>query len=222
MTEDIRNKADWHAAGFVPKAGEKPHEFREYGRGRYATLYRADQVRPLQKRTKKPPVELPTTGENVLAACWTVNRTAKRYRDAASSCYGAGAYQFATANRRKKEAMYALKDRALAWLIANEIVSPIGLHGILTVWQGSGYTFHSLMGPTNAQPIPDTEESLFVEAKPKTTRELRLRDACHLIDGLDAVELADDIVRRSFPTRERAWREEWEHDAYYFDDDDPY
>lgn len=220
---ELRNKAEWHSAGFVPKRGELPHQTVSLGRGRYATLYRDDQVRPLAKRTTRPTVALDNTPENVLAACWTVNRTAKRYRDAASACFQSGAYSFATANKHRKLDLYTLKDRAIAWLHDEGHLQPEGKHGGLCLYVGSGYSFHSTLAPKGVE-LDGADTVWRAEAKPRAKAEMRLKDAEALLRKLDDrsqnghyTRLEPPRVAR--PVRVRDWDDDWD-DGWDDDEDD--
>ena len=199
--EEIHFKNEWKELGYIPKTGEKPFcTKKRYGGGKIQ-FYSKSQVRPLRKKTKPVATLLPMTIENVLRACWTVNRTAKRYRDAASSCYQRRVRGFVSTNKLNKEKCYALKDKALRWLIANSAIKPIGLIVNLTVWQGDGYTFHSLIGPENISAL-EGDTLLYVEAKKKTIAEMKLIDAEALIDALPNKNIKA-MITRSFPERLR-------------------
>lgn len=217
---ELLNKKDWKSKGFVPKAGERPREIRPLGRYCEEHLYGEDQVRPVRAVAKRAAAPPPITTDNVLRACWTVNRAAKRYRDAAASCYGYGCHSFAGSNKSKKENCYDAKDKALRWLISNGHVRSLGLHGVLTVWTGGGYTFHSLLGPEGAAQIPEADAAVFVEAKPKCAAEMRLIDANALIASLPECDI-DDCIERCFPIRVRdTWREDDEFDNNFDEHDD--
>lgn len=202
---NLLNITQWRGRGMRPKNGEEPRERRWLGMGRVAHLYDESQVQPIRKVQRRPGVAYDPTPENVLRACWTVNRTAKRYRDAASACYESGAYQFATSNRLRKERAYAAKDKAMLWLIERGELHAVGMIGTLSVWCSTRlngavpYTFHSTFQP-NPMPTEVEDDSLFVEAKPKGAAEMRLLDAMATIEALETPQIT--LARSAPPSRQ--------------------
>jgi len=197
--EEWRCIKDWRKEGFRPRAEEEPRQIKSFGLGRYAELYARSQVVKLRARPVRPPAVLELTPENVLRATWTVNRSAKRYRDAARKCYVAQAFEFATANREKKDGLYALKDAGISWLDRAGAIQPVAVQGGLCVWRGSGFCFHSRLLPKNSALNQTTSDGvLYVEAKPKSAHELRLADASRLLQGLP--KPSDDYVRLASPS----------------------
>jgi hypothetical protein len=136
-------------------------------------------------RTAPPPVELALTPDNVLRATWTVNRSAKRFRNAAQRCYAKDAFEFATVNREKEEKLCDLKDAGIVWLHERKALHPAAIQGGLCVWRGGGFCFHSTLMPRGSGISPKTKGTcLYIEAKPKLADELRLADAIHLLEQL--------------------------------------
>jgi hypothetical protein len=237
---ELKYKKEWRQLGLVPKRGEVPRRIRRFDYGGEGHLYAREQMRPLQVHRKPIPRLVEATVANVLLACFIVTRTAKRFRDAATRCYEARAFNFATRNRDRKDEMYDLKANALCWLIARGAVEPEGLVGSMTVWRGSGYCFHSPIGPVELETL--SAESVFVEAKPKAKDETRLIDAVALLQSLPDEPLPDGMIWRDLPshnkkTIRRCRRSEsdddetenspydddpdseWDNDPYYDDDD---
>ena len=163
---------------------------------------------------------------DLLAAIWTVTRSAKRYRDAAQAAYQAKAHGFAGVHRRKKEHLYALKDRGIAQAYLDGRIVPEAMVGPLTVYRGEGYCYHSLLQPTSWEPQEEEiaeGDPLRVEAKPKTSGEPLLRDAMATLAALPLPD-GNDFVEMSFPEREpthqraRSWGHR-SHDDDYDEDD---
>jgi hypothetical protein len=161
---------------------------------------RAAAVERKAPRQKKPPVEV-----DLLLATFSVNRAAKRYRDAAQRCYQVGktrvSYDFrrrcstpgvftlARINKQKKQRLYDLKDAGMIEAYANNRIHYEGQHGSLAVYRGEGYVFHSTLVPIGA-PVVDLAGSsgfMLVEAKEKSGSEARLIDAEFTLDKLSRV-----------------------------------
>jgi hypothetical protein len=145
-------------------------------------------VEAVKGQPKPPPAGLPISIANVFRAVWTVNRSAKRYRDAAESTYQKGVYPFATSKRRRKEQLYALKDRGIRWLAQRSVIVASCIHGRLCLWCGRGYSFHSTLVPPRF-PMLAQDQAVFIEAKPKSVDDLRVRDAEDLLSRLPSDSL---------------------------------
>jgi hypothetical protein len=179
----LLNIAQWRELGMVPRKGEEPRKVEKRFGGGVIKFYDESQVRPIAKRRKPDPRPVEVTPENVALACWTVNRTAKRYRDAASTYYRQRQHGFAGTSRQKKMALYRLKDIAIAWLATKGGIVSIRIHGGLSLWEGLGYRFHSTLTVKDL-PRADDDMPLTIEAKPKGSGEMRLIDAESLLQGL--------------------------------------
>ena len=222
-SETARSTTAWRQFGRKVISGSKPHAIRTCrfsGKSRAKSVtyavYRQDQTLAMQKR--KPPrkaVAYPFTSENVLAALFAVNRSAKRYRDAAQTCYQSDAHGFAKAHKKRKEKLYDLKEQGLVHAYRAGFVVAVGLHGSLTVYRGAGYCFHSPVRPENVMLEAVSQEAIFVEAKPRQESEMRLRDAVATLE-----QLANDLsgfFRHSVPrlvTRRYSEREEDSEDDW--------
>lgn len=190
----LRSIKEWKELGKKPKDGEEPRSTKKFYRSHaIAHLFDDTQVQPIRKVTKTAAKGLPITVENILKATWTVNRTAKRYRDAAASCYGGGYFGFAASHRERKEAMYRLKDRGIAWLVSKKIIAPDSIHGGLCLWRGGGYSFHSSICPNEAPAQAADVGSFFNDAKPKGADEMKLIDAVDLLERCPDVQLSSVI-----------------------------
>jgi len=66
-----------------------------------------ESCRPAQKRSK------PAQQVDLLAAIFSVNRSAKRFRDAAQSCYDSDMRGLAGRHRQRKEQLYRIKDAGI-------------------------------------------------------------------------------------------------------------
>jgi hypothetical protein len=175
--------------GLRPKTGERPakiEEWKYHSRRGTRHLWRLDQTVAVKPRNLIP-AEIEPTAENVLRAVWSVNRAAKRRRDAAQSSYQQAMHGFAGRHREQKEEYYRLKDRGIAWLAHKGHVAPTHRHGQLVVWEGLGYSFHSTLAPQEG-PLPETGEgAAFIEARPRSAKEMRLVDAVALLSGLNSL-----------------------------------
>jgi hypothetical protein len=193
-TEIAVSSSEWGRRGFRVLAGQEPHcqlsgRFGE-GRSKMITwpVYRKDQVIPKRKTTARPPQAV-----DVLAALWTVNRAAKRRRDAAQACYQGRAHGFARAHKRTKAEYYRLKSQALHHLLAEGRLRIAGYHVFAggnwaEVVQGEGYTFHRPCPPQEGKAV----QLDGIEAKPRGREEPRLKDALHTIkEYLDGKPEAD-------------------------------
>jgi len=161
-------------------------------------VYRHDQVEPKRKVHLRGPELV-----SLLAAVWTINRTAKRYRELASSQYRGRRHGLARHARGKKEMLYAYKGQALHYLVADGTLQHVGYHRFpgdnwAEVLTGGGFTFHRPC-PTPKQ--ASAEARTMIEAKPREIGEPRLTDAIHTVDeylkGKDPVEIYE------WPPRER-------------------
>jgi hypothetical protein len=207
LTEPIPlySRRDAAAEGLKPMAGAVPVELREWKHGRYP-LFTKDQLEPKKVIVRKPPVE-----SDLLASIFSVNRTAKRFRDKATAHFSQAQYGFATDAREVKERLYALKDRGIVHAFRQGLLTAVGSHGPLTYFEGGGYRFHSLLRPAGQEiPVLSTE-TIQVEAKPKARREVRLKDAEHTLGLLPALD-TNGFVRQSFPPRRKS-RPYWDERA---------
>jgi hypothetical protein len=221
----LRTKTSWSQAGrsLVPNA--KPAALHH---GKYDTyfLYAESQSRPKRVVTEKPAVPI-----DLLAAIFTVTRSAKRYRDSAQTCYQHRKHGFARMARKQKEYLYELKDDGIVAAFRQGRVQAVGTHGCLAVYRGEGYCYHSLLHPKGTV-LPELKtrgttdtgnEPLTVEAKPRGTKEPRLKDACHTLEELPKLAeealASGEFVRLSFPPRQPEPRY---HDRYYDEEADDY
>lgn len=199
----LRTKTAWSQAGRSLLRDAKPAALHN---GRYDTYYLYDESQTRSKRVvnERPPVSI-----DLLAAIFTATRSAKRYRDAAQAHYLNDHHGFAGTSRKRKEYLYTLKDNGIVAAVHQGRLQAVGRHGVLTVYRGEGYCFHSLLRPKESL-LPEVgTEPLTVEAKPKESDEPRLTDACQTLEQLpgaaDAVN-AVEFDRLSFPARMRKAR----------------
>jgi len=165
---------------------------------------------------------------DLLAAIFGVNRSAKRYRDAAQMNYRSGAHGFAGNCKERKQALYILEDRGIVEACRLGRLKAEGTHGVLTVYRGEGYCFHSLLRPLGPS-LPALEFDandagcLFVEQKLKSAREPRLKDSIATLEALSKEEQYGDFQRLSFPPRpsqRRARFRDYEDDYYQQEDEE--
>lgn len=184
----LGNKTEWREVGLVPKTGQLPFEIKEtrapWGWCQHH-LYRRDQLRPLREIKTISPKSFEASVENIALATFVVNRSAKRYRDAAASCYWQGAHSFAGINKSRKEELYRLKDKGVKRLFYEGFLKCVAKHDKMYLWQGLGYSFHSLIKP-RVEPELVCEEALFIEASPPQKLRLRLKDATNFLENMRA------------------------------------
>jgi hypothetical protein len=164
-------------------------------------VYRRDQVVPVMRRRQQPPRKVA-----ILLAVWTANRTAKRYRDAASACYKSRKHSFASMYRQKKEELYTLKGQALHYLLEEGVVHVVGLHRFeggnwAEVVAGDGYRFHYPCADPDDPPDSTCDK---IESEPKGSNEAKLKDAIFTIEMY--LEGRPVVENYSWPSRVRATR----------------
>lgn len=206
----LKTKTSWSQAGRSLLSAAEPAAM-HIGRYDVYDLYDESQTHP-KRVSKKPAVII-----DLLAALFTITRSAKRYRDSAQACYRSEQYGFAGSASRQKKHLYQLKDNGLVAAVHTGRVKAIGTHGCLTIYRGEGYCYHSLLRPKGIV-LPEVGNApLIIEAKPKTTDEPRLKDAVHTLQELpplaDIAIKAGEFERLSFPARERVNRHR--NDDYY-------
>lgn len=206
------------------------HETCYYARARVEAIEAAPAFRTAlaaveaRRRAPEPkPVDL-------LAAIFGVNRSAKRYRNAAQAFYSRQQHGFAGNASRQKSYLYGLKDRGIAEAYRKQRLQCQGLHGGLAIYRGEGYCFHSTLQPKDTESVvlPLEEKHLFVEAKPRGAKEARLCDATATLSALPE-GVVDGFTRRdaprfpSKPTDNRTlvpWRPCYEPDEDFDQDDE--
>lgn len=220
-TEQTFSKTDGRKNGLRLNPDAEPvHRVHCRKAGRYYELYRASNFSPARPRSIQPPVSI-----DLLTAIFTVNRSAKRYRDAASALHSNSLHPLSGASSKKKKRLYALKDAGIREAYRRKLLWPTAIHGGLAVYRGSGFCFHSSQVPVELQgelPREADAEVFFRESVPKSSAEAKLKDAEFTLlkcdcstDGFVTLEVprirppelhASDVNRDSV------------HD---FDDDDP-
>lgn len=196
---------------FLGEPDEMPHR---YGGGYYC-VYNAARVKQAEanpewqqavnrrkNRREHPPQEV-----DLLAAIFSVTRSAKRYRDAAQTCYRAGKHGFAGQARRQKVSLYALKDRGIAAACLAGRIAPVRRVGDGFVeYRGEGYCYHSTLFPTGLDvPVAAGSQPLLVEAKPREAAEPKLKDAVYTLKALPEVP---DRFARLVPEWQRKQQQE--------------
>lgn len=227
------HKTGWRQKGRRLKADATPIGEMRYGHWPHKSwcdLYTIDQTEPIQKKTAKRAIAGDITNpQEVLAAIFAVNRSAKRYRDAASNCYLRNAFTFATAAKEKKEENYRLKDKGIVYAFHQGWIQPETLHGEFVVYRGSGYCFHSLLTPNDwvGSDSDQTGKAVFIEAKPRTTKEMRLKDAIATLEQLPDDESEFQRVSKSRQREDDQFEAEYEQDydndyAFHNVDEQPF
>ena len=159
-------------------------------------LYPESATRPKRRVASHPPKKI-----DLLHAIFAVTRAAKRFRDAASSCYDRNAHGFAGTNRARKKELNELKDRGIVAAVAAGRIAPVAARGNLTEYRGEGYCYHSLLRPVDWSVLgaPNESEPLTVEAKPRTSHEPRLKDAIFTLAELPSDQMG--FIRIPFAPR---------------------
>ena len=186
----LRNMTDWRSHGFVPKESESPtaivSTYSLEFRGRYYhKMFARTQVRPLRAYVRTPARIFAKTADNVALATQIVNRSAKRYRDAATCCYSWGAFSLATVGRLHKESLYRLKDVGVRWLIDAGRLTCAARHGQMYLWGDGRFSFHSAVRPA-VEPAVREAAPVWVEARMPEKTGMRLKDAVALLECLGA------------------------------------
>jgi hypothetical protein len=180
--EAALSRTEWSRQGFRVCRDAEPHAHRfayfERGGHRHYPVYREDQVIPKREVSRTEPVRI-----DVLAAVWVLNRRAKRCRDLAQAYYQRRAHGFARAAKNEKLELYRLKGQALHHLLAEGRLAVAGHHRFAgghwaEVLRGEGYTFHR---PCPAKSDAAAVELGEIEAKPRGSKEPRLKDARHTV-----------------------------------------
>jgi len=148
------SKTAWGERGFRVRRGETPHaevSGTVGGKNRSWFVYRDDQVEPKRVVRRLEPKRVP-----LLAAVWTINRTAKRFRDAATRHYRGGRHGFAGDASQRKEMLYARKGQALHHLMADGTLQHAGYHRFPgNKWargtDGSGLHLHRTVRDSEAE-----------------------------------------------------------------------
>ncbi len=189
-----KSKSEWSREGFRIKARQRAHGV-VHGRHYDYEVYRADQVEP-----KRPVISKPAQAVDLLAAIFAVNRAAKRWRDAAQSHYQGSRHGLARDARYKKDKLYALKDRGIAYAVARGRLQAIKVHGGLCLYRGEGYCFHSSLVLNGVElPQSDNDTPIEVDAKPQGANEPRQIDAIACLSELPV--LGDEFVRLQVPRK---------------------
>lgn len=221
--ERLLNKTDARRAGLRIPSGKEPVEWRSWKYGRFG-LWRESDLVPVAKRNSKPPATI-----DLLAAVFGVNRSAKRYRNAASGCYSSGTHGLAKAAKLRKESLYDLKDRGIAEGYRRGRIQFVGRNGTLALYRGDGYCFHSrLLPPGSSAEHDEGVVPVFVEAKPRSSKEARLKDAICTLESLPepvgfTVLTAPRLVRvqsdRNWDEGDRWNDDDWDDDDYEYGED---
>lgn len=149
----------------------------------------------------------------LMAALWRINRSAKRYRDAAQKCYLAGNHGLARRCKEIKLELYDLKSQALHYFVEDGNLEHAGYHQFEKNWaellRGEGYTFHRPCPPPMS-PLHETENLEMIEAKPVEQTEPKLKDSIFTIeqylDGRPRVEVYRWLkIKKPTLTSWRVW-----------------
>lgn len=178
-----------------------------FGGGEYY-LYAKERVRKAEKSRawrrerdkwqQRAERKLEPVVVDLLAAIFSVNRSAKRYRDAAQKCYALKKHGFARQGRETKEELYALKDRGIAEAFRLGRITPVLRKGGLVEYRGEGYCFHSTLLPVGVTLAQNTDDTiLYVDAKPRGAAEVRMLDAKHTLSALPPA--GDQFTRIELP-----------------------
>lgn len=146
----------------------------------------------------------------------SINREAKREREASQAAWRAGDHESAAGHKERKEALYWLKGQALEHLWRDGEIERAGWHRfpgglIAEVLAGGGYRFHR---PTPVVPegvqILDLKE---IEAKPVKEGEVPAHQAEEAVRGF--LQNRPEVEVYEWPERERKytrWGNDWDDD----------
>ena len=186
-------------------------------------LFRLSDCVPKRKVRQTPPTEV-----DILLAVFTVNRAAKRYRDAAQTHYRGRRHGLAQHAKRVKGTLYELKEDGIRFAYGEGRLQFVGPHANLAVYRGEGYCFHSCLVPEDV-PMPKGEElqedALFVESAPRGTGEARLKDATSTLKGIYLDQMVfkrlprPEFSRETLPADVEEWREDREYEEECEEDD---
>ncbi len=180
-TSEAVSATEWGRRGYRVKSGEEPlavvtHSVRGVRNVTYG-IYGSWQVE--RKHPKRLIPEERDYGDGaVLRALWTLNRQAKRYRNRAQSHYRERNFNASTGAKEAKENVYCTKSMALSVLHRLGEVQLIGVtdgRPSFAVFAGAGYVFHCPRGLWQSEAVLPFRGC--VEARPRTSAEMRLRDA---------------------------------------------
>jgi len=180
--ERVLSRTAWRHEGFrvrpgVGPAGEKYHAsaYRHY------YVYRESDCVQIPARTSVKEETI-----DVLSAIFAVNRSAKRYRDAAQTYYLKRMHGLAGDAKKKKINLYNLKDIGIAYAYNHGLINVEKIHARLILYRGGGYCFHSTLAPESVNiENAASDEPLRIEAKPRGVKEPRLKDAIFSLSQLD-------------------------------------
>lgn len=149
-----------------------------------ADAFRLAQQRSLARKAARAAIVLPpVTPDSIAAAVRTVNRAAKRRRDAASTSYAFDMHGLARHNKRAKHDLYQLKDKGFRYLRRAGLMHCIGRHGSMYLWDGCGIRVHARTVPD--YPVPTLDEApIFVDAKPASHTDMPVKTAVALLSCL--------------------------------------
>lgn len=91
-------------------------------------LFLIEEAIPKRKVKVIPEKPLEITVENIGLSLYTVNKAAKRRRDAAENCYNSGNHSTARKQKEEKESLYKLKDIVIKKAINDKIAIFEGVH----------------------------------------------------------------------------------------------
>jgi hypothetical protein len=195
-------KRGW-TSGMIKSWLGEPDETVPYGPGRGSVYYyRAKRVedaegqeawqRTREKWKQRRTQQTPPQTVDLMSSIFAVNHSAKRHRDAASSCYQSDSHGLAGWNKEIKDHLYELKDRGIAEAFRKGRIRPFCLNGDFVEYRGEDYCFHSLLRPVELV-LPELALGpIFVSAKPKSSTEVRLCDAKHTLEALPAPDAGFD------------------------------
>ena len=186
------SKTEGHRRRLKLKSGATPtSKYTHYTRNGWKEY---DVYRITDFIAKRPlPRLIPPREIELLRAIRTVNRSAKRYRDAAQKHYQLGMHGFSQNSKRKKDQLYKLKDKGIRIALAEGLIHCVGIHDGLACYSGGGYVFHSPQIPEGT--FAEDVSSLRVESRPKSREEGRLKDAMFTLESLDDVVIPGLTIR---------------------------
>jgi hypothetical protein len=202
--EEVVSKPEALRRGLSVTSEAQPVAWRRGEHSRWP-LFRLSDCKPKRKASTRPAAEI-----DILLATFTVNRAAKRYRDAASVHYRDRRRGLSQTSKEKKEWLYELKEAGIAEGYLTERLSFVGIAHGLALYRGECYCFHSCLLPRTA--IVEDQggggERILIEAAQKGAREARLKDAELTLSRLP--DPPDEIFDRLPQPKMARQRPQWE------------
>ncbi|MDH2882393.1 YkyB family protein [Bacillus cytotoxicus] len=128
VSENLKTKIQLKEMRLKPADVEKPAALIKtylHGKWRVLNLYDVNTCIEIKKRKVK---DIELTIENISEALYVINKSAKKSRDTKKESYYRRDFSIVKASKTRESKLYALKDRVMEKLIAEEKVEIMGYH----------------------------------------------------------------------------------------------